>query len=276
MPETWGNLTQSSPRRSSNSLRVLLSRRLRFCGGVKKMDNNKGTRTSSTTLPMSKVPPIMEEGINLILSRWTALELALQQSGRPREKLASCIISLFINSRKEELCPEVLEDVLLWEMEEMKTIFEDEDTEIKEVASNIMRVHEGCMKGDYSFVERLRAWKPPAWIGAHVGKATVYESDDNSWDSDDSDAEDDVGSPVNNCGGTSNMMALDFPMSHPAAAANGGDEMAIDGDVCMSSQSTAEDDDDGGGWAVVARKHSSSNGRRGKGGMGSHNGNRIL
>ncbi|CAH9076695.1 unnamed protein product [Cuscuta europaea] len=158
-------------------------------------------------------------------------------------------------------------------MEEMETIFED-DTEIKEVASDMMRVHEGCTKGDYSFVERLRAWKPPTWIGAHVGKATVYESDDDSSDSDDSHAEVDVGSPVNNGGGTSNMMALDFPMSHPAAA-NGGAEMAFDGDVCMSPQSTAEDDD-GGGWAVVARKHSSSNARRRIGGVGLPNGNRVL
>lgn len=108
--------------------------------------------------------PFLEEGISLVLSRWTALQMAVESrwggpnSRQKLEELASAISSWFINV-KESLYIDDLENLLDENMEQsFNTVIEDGS--IEEVAEQLMAVHEDLVQGNYASVENLRKSTP--------------------------------------------------------------------------------------------------------------------
>lgn len=121
--------------------------------------NGGGEAGLSQTLTAESLN-LFSEGISLVLSRWTALQMAIenQWGGRDsREKshdLASSILSWFTQS-KEPLYIDDLENIL---DESMAVSFntEIEDGSVQEVAEKLMIMHEDCLKGNYESIEKLR------------------------------------------------------------------------------------------------------------------------
>ncbi|OMO96434.1 Pre-rRNA-processing protein TSR2 [Corchorus olitorius] len=116
--------------------------------------------------------PIFQEGIGLILSRWSALTIAVENEWGGRKSRAkadllwSDIFSFFTDSKRDDL-EKILEEGLL----SLNT--EAADGSIEEVAEKIMIMHEECLEANYQSVEKLRTSKPPPV--AHV-KQLLYIS----------------------------------------------------------------------------------------------------
>ncbi|KAI3923625.1 hypothetical protein MKW98_011255 [Papaver atlanticum] len=128
---------------------------------------------------------LVEEGIRLILSQWTALQLALQYRSYDRfscqkaEQLRADIFSWFIQSK--ELYIDDLEDIL---EESMSLSFDTDvaDESIEEVALHLMIMHEECLQGKFESIEKLR-------VASNGSKAVsqstlVVNEDDDSNDND--------------------------------------------------------------------------------------------
>ncbi|KAL5702270.1 hypothetical protein ACHQM5_027506 [Ranunculus cassubicifolius] len=103
---------------------------------------------------------ILAEGISLALSRWNALQMAIQNEWGGRdsleksEKLADDLFSWF-SQPKVSLCIDDLEHVLDEAM--MLSFHTDiEDGSIEEVAEELMLMHEDCLHGNYDSIEKLR------------------------------------------------------------------------------------------------------------------------
>ncbi|XP_026383231.1 pre-rRNA-processing protein TSR2 homolog [Papaver somniferum] len=102
---------------------------------------------------------LVEEGIYLILSQWTALQLALQYRNYDRfycqksDQLRADIFSWFTHSK--ELYIDDLENIL---KESMSESFDTEldDGSIGEVALHLMIMHEECLQGKCGSIEKLR------------------------------------------------------------------------------------------------------------------------
>ncbi|OVA04732.1 Pre-rRNA-processing protein TSR2 [Macleaya cordata] len=103
---------------------------------------------------------LLAEGISLILSRWTGLELALAYRSYDRysrgkvEQLSNDIFSWFTQS-KEPLYVDDLENLL---RESMLLFFDtllDDDSD-EDVATHLMIMHEECLQGKYETIEKLR------------------------------------------------------------------------------------------------------------------------
>nr|XP_010932466.1 pre-rRNA-processing protein TSR2 [Elaeis guineensis] len=107
---------------------------------------------------------LLREGISLVLSRWTALRMAVENewggrdSHRKSEELVSTVLSWFTQS-KPPLYIDDLESIL---DENMVLSFntEIEDGSIEEVAEQLMIMHEDCLKGNYEPIEQLRKLGP--------------------------------------------------------------------------------------------------------------------
>ncbi|PIA57530.1 hypothetical protein AQUCO_00600326v1 [Aquilegia coerulea] len=104
--------------------------------------------------------PLLTEGISLILSRWTALQMAVQNewggrlSHRKAELLASDILSFFTQS-KGPLYIDDLEELLFANTSESLNMVV-EDGSIEEVAEKLMVMHEELLLGDLQSIEKLR------------------------------------------------------------------------------------------------------------------------
>ncbi|KAI3922488.1 hypothetical protein MKX01_006177 [Papaver californicum] len=102
---------------------------------------------------------LVAEGIYLILSRWTALQLALEYrsydnfSCQKAEQLHADIFSWFTQSK--ELYIDDLEKVLEESMSESFDTDVDDES-IGEVALHLMIMHEECLQGKCESIEKLR------------------------------------------------------------------------------------------------------------------------
>ncbi|WOK91758.1 pre-rRNA-processing protein [Canna indica] len=100
------------------------------------------------------------EGISLVFSRWTALQMAVENGWGGRdsrlkyEELASTIVSWFSQS-KDLLYIDDLENML---DDSMQDVFNTEITDgsIEEVAEQLMIMYEDCLKGNYESIQKLR------------------------------------------------------------------------------------------------------------------------
>ncbi|KAG6466331.1 pre-rRNA-processing protein TSR2 homolog [Zingiber officinale] len=122
------------------------------------------------------------EGISLMLSRWTALQMAVengwggQESRSKSEELVSTVLSWFSQS-KGPLYIDDLENMLEENMEELFNT-EVEDGSIEEVAEELMIMHEDFLKGNYESIEKLRRLGPIATSVGRSKKIVDYDSDD--------------------------------------------------------------------------------------------------
>ncbi|XP_008218176.1 PREDICTED: pre-rRNA-processing protein TSR2 homolog [Prunus mume] len=148
---------------------------------------------------------IFREGVALVLSRWSALQLAVdnewggRDSRRKSEQLAADVFSWFTQS-KEVLYIDDLEDILNEAMLSLNTV--TEDGSIEEVAEKLMFMNEECLNGDFKSVESLRESNHRRVALPHVKQGNHDDDDDDDNERDDTLEND----------GPSNMM-VDTPES---------------------------------------------------------------
>ncbi|XP_010259056.1 PREDICTED: pre-rRNA-processing protein TSR2 homolog isoform X2 [Nelumbo nucifera] len=102
----------------------------------------------------------LSEGISLLLSRWTALQMAIENewggkdSRQKSEQLAADIFSWFSQSRE----PHYIDDLENMLDENMVLSFNTdiEDGSIEKVAEQLIVMHEDCQQGNYESIEKLR------------------------------------------------------------------------------------------------------------------------
>ncbi|KAF3786144.1 Pre-rRNA-processing TSR2-like protein [Nymphaea thermarum] len=197
--------------------------------------------------------PLFSEGIHLILSRWTALRLAVENEwgGRTsRQKFDNLVVDLisWFTSSKDILYIDELETML---DENMLASFnaEIEDGSIEEVAEQLMTLHEECLQGNFESLLSLRSSSSTS--GAVSGSRQVIDQNE-----DDSSDED---------------MALDVDMQEEksvvgSSAIQLSSEIRIQNGVCGSAQepnhasdmsmdaNVEETKDAGDGWTVITSK----------------------
>ncbi|KAF5176866.1 putative CDPK adapter [Thalictrum thalictroides] len=106
--------------------------------------------------------PIFAEGISLALSRWHALQMAIENNWGGRdshqklEKLVADLYSWF-SQPKVPLCIDDLEH-MLDEIMILSFNMDIEDGSIEEVAEELMVMHEECLHGNYDSIEKLRTY----------------------------------------------------------------------------------------------------------------------
>ncbi|GLT90492.1 hypothetical protein SLE2022_084210 [Rubroshorea leprosula] len=149
--------------------------------------------------------PLFQEGIGLLLSRWSVLQLAVENewggrdSRRKAELLLSDVFSFFNNS-KEPLYIDDLENILEESLLSLNTMAEDGS--IEEVAEKLMIVHEECLEGNYQSIEKMRAANR-----SPVTHVRQFNDEDEDEDEDEDDDDDNTGMGEDN---TINMM-VDLP-----------------------------------------------------------------
>ncbi|XP_028783970.1 pre-rRNA-processing protein TSR2 homolog [Neltuma alba] len=109
-------------------------------------------------LPADSIP-IFNEGIALVLHRWSALRMAVEnewggrESRQKAERLGSDLLFWFTQS-KGPLYIDDLEEKLDEGMVSLN--MEVEDGSIEEVAEKLMILHEECLEGNFRSIEILR------------------------------------------------------------------------------------------------------------------------
>ncbi|WOH01559.1 hypothetical protein DCAR_0520943 [Daucus carota subsp. sativus] len=101
----------------------------------------------------------LQEGINLILSRWSSLQVAVENEfgGRySRERSQQLPVNIFtwFTQSKGPIYIEELEDMLDDFM--LSLNIEIDDGSIEEISEKLMIMHEECLEGDFSSVEKLK------------------------------------------------------------------------------------------------------------------------
>ncbi|KAG2694971.1 hypothetical protein I3843_08G167700 [Carya illinoinensis] len=182
--------------------------------------------------------PIFREGVYLVLSRWSALRMAVENewggrdSHRKADQLASDIISWFTQSR-EPLYIDDLENTLDEALLSLNT--EAEDGSIEEIAFKLMTMHEECLEGNFQSIEGLREASRQEVAVNHV-RQVVNDDDD--------DSENDIGANDTNENEDSSNMILDAPDSSSKLDPV---EMPVDD----SGPKVASETD---GWVTVSRR----------------------
>ncbi|XP_039137121.1 pre-rRNA-processing protein TSR2-like [Dioscorea cayenensis subsp. rotundata] len=103
------------------------------------------------------------EGISIVLARWTALQMAVQngwggrESRQKADKLASAVLSWFSNDKGFVILILLL---MIWKNlldENMVLSFntEIEDGSVEEVAEQLMIMHEDCLQGNFELIDQL-------------------------------------------------------------------------------------------------------------------------
>ncbi|KAK2426850.1 pre-rRNA-processing protein TSR2 protein [Trifolium repens] len=135
---------------------------------------------------------VFQEGIVLVLSRWSALRTAVENEWGGRnshikaQQFAADIFSWFTQSR-DPLYIDDLETLL----DEGALAFnlQIEDGSVEEIAEELMIMHEECLSGNFGSVERLReASQNPA---AYPRAEQFVNGDEDDDDSDEDIIEDD-------------------------------------------------------------------------------------
>ncbi|PWA84186.1 hypothetical protein CTI12_AA161420 [Artemisia annua] len=129
----------------------------------------------------------LREGIDLILGRWSALQMAIHNEwgGRDtRQKAQQLALDIYrwLIRPAEALYVDELENLLDDFMLSLNT--EIDDGSIEEIADNLMIMHEECLEGNFVSVERLRQSIPtsplPMQVGGEDDSDTTSSSGDES------------------------------------------------------------------------------------------------
>ncbi|KAL7092234.1 hypothetical protein ACP275_12G153200 [Erythranthe tilingii] len=127
----------------------------------------------------------LQEGISLLLSRWAAFQMAVQNewggrdSGQKPQQLADNIFHLLTQSKDRVYIDEV--DLMLDEfMDTLNTVIEDGS--IEEVAEKLMVMHEECSEGNFDSVKKLRETSIPNVSYVRQGSNDSEDSEDNNED----------------------------------------------------------------------------------------------
>ncbi|MCD7465548.1 hypothetical protein HAX54_001493 [Datura stramonium] len=186
----------------------------------------------------------LQEGIGLVLSRWTALQMAVENEwgGRgTREKTNQLNVDIFsaFTQSKEKVYMDDIEEILDEFMLSLNT--EVNDGSLEEVAEKLMYMHEECLEGNFSSIQVLRE--------TNVGRrpATYVRQDA----SDDDDSSNDGGDRNENLGNNPSDMAIDSMETQSSL----GQNMIVEPPVIKQPAEVDED-----GWTTVATRR--NKGRR--------------
>ncbi|KAL8162018.1 hypothetical protein V2J09_013507, partial [Rumex salicifolius] len=125
---------------------------------------------------------LFQQGISMVLSRWSSLQLAIENEWGGR------------NSREKAL--KLASDIFIWFNQTKGELYIDDfhaisntevaDGSIEEVSYELMSMHEECLGGNYDNIQRLRASTSQARPVQHVKQ---MESNDEEDDDDDNDGD---------------------------------------------------------------------------------------
>ncbi|KAF3321707.1 pre-rRNA-processing protein TSR2 [Carex littledalei] len=125
---------------------------------------------------------IFSEGISLVLSRWTALQMAVENQWGGREsrgkadELFASIQSWFFKTKP--LYIDELEELLdVYMGDSLSTVVQDGSVE--EVAEQLMIMHEECLEGVYESIQKLKQLAPRT-NAVSQSKQVVNDGDDDS------------------------------------------------------------------------------------------------
>ncbi|KAL3728147.1 hypothetical protein ACJRO7_032839 [Eucalyptus globulus] len=241
-------------------------------------ERQRDMETEPPTPPPRQLPepavPIFREGVALTLSRWSALQMAVdnewggRNSRQRADELGHDIFTWFTQSKGNDtapITPEVfrivrsafrfaercnffflflirleplyiddLEDRLYEAMIALNTVAEDGSVE--EVAEKLVIMHEECLEGNFAAVEKLREAALKRVAPAHVKQVVEGEEEEDS----DSDSED---MTVDD----SPYMVVDAPKSQPSPTPANKAR-----DEGRSTQAAVDAD----GWTVVSSRKS--------------------
>ncbi|KAL2925975.1 Pre-rRNA-processing protein TSR2-like protein [Bienertia sinuspersici] len=132
--------------------------------------------------------PQFQEGISLTLSKWWALQIAVENCwGGPHSRdkaleLSSRVFDFFYKpNRREPIYIDDLELLLEEGLESFNTVADDGS--IEEVAEKLMVMHEECLEGDYKSIQKLKEVKS---MPVPRVNQEVYDSDEDEVEDDDS------------------------------------------------------------------------------------------
>ncbi|GLJ26721.1 hypothetical protein SUGI_0520580 [Cryptomeria japonica] len=101
-----------------------------------------------------------EEGAGLVFSRWTALQMAVQNEwgGRSSAQKAHQFASDVVAWLAHSTLPRYIDDLEEMLDENMLLSFntETEDGSLEEVAEQLMLLHEECLQGNYETINKLQ------------------------------------------------------------------------------------------------------------------------
>lgn len=124
----------------------------------------------------------LSEGIGLVLSRWSALQLAVDNEWGGRssrlkaDQIHSDVLSWFTHSSSEDLYIDDLEDKLAEGLLSLNTMVDDGS--IEEIAEKLMIMHEECMDGNFTSIEALRESNHRRVPVSHVRQVNDDDNDD--------------------------------------------------------------------------------------------------
>uniref|UniRef100_M4FAD6 Pre-rRNA-processing protein TSR2 homolog n=1 Tax=Brassica campestris TaxID=3711 RepID=M4FAD6_BRACM len=134
---------------------------------------------------------VLNEGIGLILSRWTAMRAAVDNGWGGRdshlkaERTVSNVLDYFIRLKDPTMGFDGLADILENGLNELNTLADDGSLE--EVTETLIDLYYECLEGNYQRVEKLRVTS--SQTSAKVVK--VSNGNDEDEDDEESDDEDD-------------------------------------------------------------------------------------
>ncbi|PSC70621.1 pre-rRNA-processing TSR2-like protein [Micractinium conductrix] len=180
-----------------------------------------------------------EEGCALIFTRWTALQLGVQNEwggSHSRQKAGDLLrdtINWFYNTKDHEMFD--LQD-LLDEALQVDFNIQAEDDSPYQVARQLVNMHNQVAAGDFSYVEQMRAAAAQAAAAAAAAAAASQRAPNGL-----PEADEDSSSSVDEEDGSDDDDAMD---------AEGGEDMDMD-DAPQQPQGPVVDED---GFQVVQRK----------------------
>ncbi|XP_051138976.1 uncharacterized protein LOC127256812 [Andrographis paniculata] len=107
----------------------------------------------------------LQDGINLVLSRWAALRMAVENEwgGRDSSQKAQQLgqqLCYLLTQSKEQVYIEDLEDMLEESVLSLNTVIDDGS--IEEVAEKLLVMHEECVQGNFDSIEKLKRSNAPS------------------------------------------------------------------------------------------------------------------
>ncbi|OAY78946.1 pre-rRNA-processing protein TSR2 homolog [Ananas comosus] len=133
---------------------------------------------------------VLGEGVSLVLSRWTALQMAVENgwggrdSRRKADDLAASILSWFAQSKDPHYIDEL--ENMIDECMVISFNAEIEDGSVEEVAEQLMIMHEDCLKGNYESIEKLRN-SGPRINAVSQSRRVIDDNEDESSDEEESE-----------------------------------------------------------------------------------------
>ncbi|XP_018452248.1 uncharacterized protein LOC108823520 [Raphanus sativus] len=175
------------------------------------------SRPSGPAMLTAEEQAVLNEGIGLILSRWTAMRAAVdngwggRDSHQKAERTVSNVLHYFIHLKDPTMGFDGLADILENGLHELNTVADDGSLE--EVTETLLDLYYECLEGNYQRVETLRV------TSSQTSARVVKVSNGNDEDDEESDDEneEDTDMMVDASEQSSNRLPEAMPVDEPKA-----------------------------------------------------------